>query len=143
MKKLFFLLLFSILFSSCIINQLPQFDHYKSQNPWVSAFKDRVFIKCLEHSYSNSDTILKLIGKTDAFNPYDGIYSYLEKNWKYIDSIGKSIPKNAPTLWLDDYKDHNTYLCNCLHYYESRELDSIAKKEYKKNSKRIKKRLLN
>lgn len=102
-----------------------------ASNAWITAFKDRVFIKCLEHSYTNSDSILLLIGKTDAFNPYDGIYDYLDDHHKVIDSLGKSIPKNIPPLWIEDFKGQNTYLCSCLHYYASPKLDSIAKREYK------------
>jgi hypothetical protein len=54
---------------------------------------------------------------------------------KLIDSLAKAIPKNIPPFWHTDEienKDKNVYMCSCLHYYQSKELDKIAKREYKK-----------
>ncbi|HJV20916.1 MAG TPA: hypothetical protein VJ552_13615 [Sediminibacterium sp.] len=125
--------------SGCSGSHLSRTKVNNASNAWITAFKDRVFIKCLEHSYPNSDSILLLIGKTDAFNPYDGIYDYLDDHHKLIDSLGGSIPKNIPPLWVEDFKGRNTYLCSCLHYYASPKLDAIAKRAYKTHINEIKK----
>jgi hypothetical protein len=133
-------ILFLFFLSGCsAINHVTKTNQDNNYKAWITAFKDRVFIKCLDHSYPKSDSILSIIGRTDAFNPYDGIYNYLDTRFGFIDSLGASVYKKVQPLWLDDFKGRNTYLCNCLHYYSSLELDSIAKAEYKNYIKKLNK----
>lgn len=62
--KSFVLVLVLVLFClySCGKNTFPRFDYNKSENPWITAYKDNMFFSCLKESYKN-DTIFKLIEK--------------------------------------------------------------------------------
>jgi hypothetical protein len=110
----------------------------------MNAFKDNVFITCLYQSYpfEARDSIFWMISKYDLYNPYDGFIDYKIERKKFVDSLGASISKNIPLFWHTDEKENkgkNVYMCTCLHYYKSRELDSIALSEYKKYKKMQKK----
>lgn len=140
MKKNIIIFSSVILALSCNVNKLPRFDYNNGPNPWINAFKDRVFITCLSQSYPKgvSDSIFNLISKYDLYNPYDDFIDYEINNKRFLDSLGASIPKKAPPFWHIDEPDNkgkNVNICNCLHYYASRELDSIAISEYKKVTK--------
>jgi hypothetical protein len=77
------------------------------------------------------------------FNPYDEFLAYKIERKIFLDSLAASIPKKLPTFWhIDEQEDQgkNVYLCACLHYYASRELDSIARIEYEKY-KRVQKKI--
>ena len=106
-----------------------KFDYNKSDNAWINKFKDEMFLSCLKESYK-SDTIFKLIEKKDAFNPYDGVnLENLIKARKLGKELIKNIPK--PQMCENCNNGENYFMSNCLHYYKSIELDSIAKKAYK------------
>lgn len=135
MKKYILVLIF--LGGCSTIRHMSKPNQNNDYKAWITAFKDRVFIKCIDYSYPKSDSILPIIGRKDAFNPYDGIYNYLDVRFELIDSLGRSIPKKMQPLWIDDFKGRNTYLCNCLHYYSSFELDSIAKAEFRIYQKKL------
>ena len=66
MKKL--IILYSILvLTACASKKgYESFDYSNGSNPWVNAFKDKVFTACLRESYRN-DTIFLLIEKEDLF----------------------------------------------------------------------------
>jgi hypothetical protein len=96
----------------------------------TNAFKDRVFFSILQECYKGTDAI-KEIQKRDVGNPYDGIYDPIL--FKKIDSIGKDFAKNIPPPSLCECsKEQNYFMAQALHYYRSRELDSIAKVELQK-----------
>jgi hypothetical protein len=71
MKKSFYLFAAFCLFS-CSNKTYPRFDYNISKNPWIDAFKDHVFFASLNESYK-SDSIITLLQKKNAFNPYDGL----------------------------------------------------------------------
>jgi hypothetical protein len=122
-------LLILFYFCSCSKNTFPKFDYNKSDNPWIDAYKDNVFFSCLKESYKN-DSIFKLIEKKDGLNPYDGLsLEDLEKT-RYL-GINLSTNISKPILCDNCKEGNNYYMANCLHYYISKELDSIAKKAYK------------
>jgi hypothetical protein len=130
MKK-YILILLPLLFSaSCTINSYPKFDYNKSHNPWIDAFKDQVFFTSLEESYK-SDTIMKLIQRKDAFNPYDALSLDAINKAK---QLGIQLIKNMPPPVMCEScgNEKNYFMATALHYYNSRELDSIAKAEFKK-----------
>lgn len=141
MKSLSYRYIIVILFfSSCTVNKLARFNYNNGPNPWINAFKDRVFVKCLEHSYNN-DSIFTMINKIDVYvNPYDAFYLEGDRI-KLLDSLSHSIPLHIPppSGLIEGVDGRNFYLCNCLHYYASKELDSIARKEYKNELKITKK----
>ena len=120
-----------LFFSSCLTTSYPKFDYNISRNPWIDAFKDQVFLSSLKESYK-SDSIFSLIAKKDAFNPYDGLSLEAINKAK---ELGASLVKNMPPpVMCDDCKPGmNYYMANALHYYNSRELDSIANAEFKRH----------
>ncbi|WP_417353294.1 hypothetical protein [Flavobacterium alkalisoli] len=133
-KKILLLLL---VLSSCkptnisTKSQYEKFDYNVSSNPWIVAFKDQAFFSCLRESYSNNDTIFKLIEKRDAFNGYDNLGL---NNITLAKELGKKIVVEMPPPSMCEgcTEGMNSYMANCLHYYNSRELDSIAHVEYEK-----------
>lgn len=134
MKKYKLLFLFiAIGFFSCKTSyRYPKFDFNNGPNPCVNAFKDRVFFSILTEAYKGTDA-LKEISKKDVGNPYDGIYS--PDFFKKIDSIGVAFYSKIPPPELCECeKGQNYFMAQALHFYASRELDSIAKAELTKFS---------
>ena len=124
------IVIFLLIFCSCSKSNYQEFNYNKSANPWITAYKDNVFFACLKESYKN-DSIFKLIEEKDALNPYDGLsLDDLNKTKKLGSNIIKNIPK--PSMCENCKEGVNYYMANCLHYYNSRELDSIVKEAYKK-----------
>jgi hypothetical protein len=116
--------------SSCSKKTYHKFEYNKSENPWVGAFKDKVFFTILKESYKN-DTIFQLIEKKDAFNPYDNLSpDALDQIKELAKDLIKNMPK--PTMCENCKDGENYYMANALHYYSSHELDSIANAAYKK-----------
>lgn len=121
-----------IIVSSCNNNLYPKFDYNKSENPWIDAFKDKVFISALREAYNSDTLIFKLIEKKDALNPYDGLtLDEMEKAEQLGKLLIKKIP--LPAMCESCTSGMNYFMAVSLHYYKSRELDSIAKKLYKKH----------
>ncbi|MES2447559.1 MAG: hypothetical protein V4546_10290 [Bacteroidota bacterium] len=111
----------------------PKFDFNNGPNPCINAFKDRVFMSILKESYKGT-TALTEINKIDLGNPFDGVYDLVLL--KKIGSIGKDFVKKIPlpSLCSDCSEGQNYFMVQALHYYRSRELDSVAKVELKKFS---------
>ncbi len=136
MKKILFCLL--VVTTGCVVtNKKPRFDYVSSgsENPCISAFKDRVFFAILMESYKNTAAFDE-IKKVDVFNPFDGLPFSIQLK---IDSIGKNFVKNMPRPpFCDECKpEQNYYMAQALHFYESRQLDSIAKAELGKYTSEI------
>ena len=131
------LYLFITLFVQSYSNKTYQkFDYNYSKNPWINAFKDQLFFASLKEGF-NSDSIFTLLKKKDAFNPYDWLsLDELEK----AKALGKDLVKKiTPHLMCEDWTPGmNYYMANALHYYNSRELDSIARVYYKQHLKKDK-----
>ncbi|MCD0466251.1 hypothetical protein [Flavobacterium sp. ENC] len=126
-------ILILLCFCSCGKNSYEKFSYTKSNNPWITAYKDNVFFACLKESYKN-DSIYELIEQKDALNPYDGLsLKALNETRKMGQNIVKNMPK--PKMCENCKEGENYYMSNCLHYYASRELDSIAKSAYKEHLK--------
>lgn len=131
--KLYILLIAVCLLLSCSnnVHKRERFNYNTSSNPWIVAYKDNVFYECLKEGYKN-DSIYNLMLQKDLFNPYNEI------PFSQIDSarvLGRKIILNMPpAIFCDDCEvtGKNYISANCLHYYASFELDSIARLEYKK-----------
>lgn len=103
-------------------------------------YKDEVFYACIKEGYQN-DTIFKLMGKKDFFSPLASVNIAEANN---ADILGKKIIQNMPKPIIPLCDDCNqkellkmNYISsNCLNYYASKELDSIARIEYKKHLKK-------
>lgn len=128
MKYTLLLLVITILVS-CGKAPSEKFNYNLSDNPWIDAYKDHAFFACIHESYG--DSIYKIIENKDAFNPFDGLTLDALQSAKYNGSkISKNMPR--PAMCEDCKEGENYYMATCLHYYNSKELDSIAKAEYKK-----------
>ena len=136
MMRKILLLIGLICLAACSKHTFPRFDYNNGPNSWINAFKDRVFFNSLRESYK-SDTIFKLIEKKDAFNPYEGLGPDAINKAKLIaiELVRKMPP---PTMCENCTKDMNYYMANALHFYNSKQLDSIAIQEYKKYLKQMK-----
>ncbi|MFA5556036.1 MAG: hypothetical protein WCY06_05840 [Flavobacteriaceae bacterium] len=118
------------------------FKYGATNNSWITAYKDAVFYSCIREGYKN-DSIWFLMSKEDWFNPYDGI-DFVDIDTAMI--IGKKIIQDLPKetyfnseefFYEKDESKHKNYIsATCLHYYTSRELDSIAKEAFKNEVKR-------
>jgi hypothetical protein len=133
MKKIIILTVLLFL-SSCNKNCYPKFNYNYSINPWIECFKDQVFFSSLRESYKNNPILFKLIEERDALNPYDGLTLVeLEMAKNLGIDLVKKIP--PPSMCEDCKEGDNYYMANCLHYYASSQLDSLAKEKYKEHLK--------
>lgn len=117
-------------------------EYGKVSNSWITAYKDNVFYSCIREGYKN-DTIWLLMDKEDWFNTYDAIdFADIDTaiviGKKIIRDLPKEIYFNSEEFFNEhDESKHKNYISStCLHYYISRELDSIAKEAFKKEVKR-------
>ena len=103
----------------------------------MDVFKDQVFFAALVEAYKSDSLIFKLIKEKDLFNPYDGID--LEEMQKAT-GLGKNLIRNIPppSMCENCPDGMNYYMASSLHYYHSRELDSIAKTYYRLHMKALK-----
>lgn len=126
-----------ILLGSCKSYHRDKFDYINGPNAWINSFKDQMYYECIKEGYQN-DTLMRMIRKVDLLNPYDDIDF---EDIDYARSLGRKIIENMPKPYhCEDCKGHENYVSsNCLHYYASRELDSIAQSAYKKHLKNRKK----
>jgi hypothetical protein len=133
----YFCLVFILYLSSCSNKTFQKFDYNVTKNPWIDAFKDQVFFSAIKESYK-ADSVFKLIQKRDSLNPYDGLSLEAIKKAKFL---GEQLIQNMPPPVMCEAceNDMNYYLANSLHYYISKELDSIAKSEFKKQKQESKK----
>lgn len=134
---IFFLLLTLV---SCKSYNRDKFTYEEKDRAWINAYKYEVFYSCLKEGLKN-DTIFKLMEKKDFFYPYDDIdiderkvASLLGK--KIIENISIPIIPHCDDCDENAEKKKNYISNNCLKYYASRELDSIAKEAYKLHLKR-------
>jgi hypothetical protein len=106
-------------------NNYPKFDYNQSATPCFDAFKDRVFFAILRESYKGT-AAFEEISKRDAFNPYDGLP--FDSRGK-IDSIALAFVRKMPKPAFCDEctKEQNYFMAQALHYYKSKDLDSLVK----------------
>jgi hypothetical protein len=103
---------------------------------WIEIFKDEMFYECIKEGNKN-DTILTLMKKKDLLNISDGGMTFDEV--EIAKKIGKEVIENMPPPFIhldEDVKNLNFISASCLHYYASRELDSIAREAYKRHLKK-------
>ncbi|MDP5201334.1 hypothetical protein [Flavobacterium sp. DG2-3] len=139
MKNIFFFVIICFM-CSCDTYKRNKFEYHfgKKDNEWINMYKTEVFFSCINKGY-NEKSIFDLIEKKDLFVPYEPIYT----EYNNIDTLADKVIKNITKPiypHCDDCteKEKNeilkkNYICaTCLNYYASKELDSIAKKAYKK-----------
>lgn len=134
------------LLSSCTSHKMSKFEyHLNKENTWINTYKTEVFWGCINESYK-SDTLIKIITKKDFINQPEIIadWDIILKANETGQKVSKEIPKPIYPKFEEGDKEafysKNYFLASCLNYYASRELDSIAKLEYKiylKNQKKM------
>ncbi len=116
--------------TACNKNTHPAFEYNRNEKPRMDAFNDRVFFTALREAYSADSSVFLLIEKNDALNPYDGLSAEaLLKADECAKDFIRKMP--APAMCEDCKNGKNYFMASILHYYKSRELESIAKKYYK------------
>jgi len=131
-----------ILFIACLLNSCSIYrknnNSIEIDKNWIETYKTIAFWSCFRESYSN-DSLMKLITKKDFIYQNEVI-----ANWEIIENseiIGKKHAFKIEKLNVypkfeegnkEEFLKKNYFLKNCLNYYASKELDSIATSEYKK-----------
>ena len=149
-KLLIFFVSF-LFFLSCSVSKRPKFTYRSDKNRqkgneqsfYVKRFKDNVFYKCLQYGYGDSLNLKigKLMAQKDLFTLVDE--PFIEEN-SIQDSLSKKIITNLPRPYIhvedeNSIKGKNFIISTCLTYYESKELQIIAQKFYRKKAKQDKK----
>ena len=119
------ILLLSILIVSC----KPLKMNDKEKEAWISAYKSTAFIGCLSQSFGKDfDQFLNKDQSVGA--NFEILYN---SNMKKADSVGNNFAKSI-TIFPEnsDFFGKKIIINNCLFFYKSKELDSIANFEYKK-----------
>lgn len=134
MKSKALLLLF-VCFAACNTYKKDRFSYnYDSEKLWINSYKYEVFYGCMKEGLKN-DSLRIILQNTDLFNPSGEIdFNAIDDARKNGELIILNAPKPFVKLDLGEEnllnKNFNSF--NCLNYFASRELDSIARKEYKK-----------
>lgn len=127
-----------LLITSCTTYKREKFEYRnEDRNVWINTFKSEVFYSCMKEGMKN-DSLYKILKNKDLLNMYEG---FEVKSMDYARNIGEKVIKNMPKPYIKidndekDLKSKNFISYSCLNYYASKELDSIAKIEYKKHLK--------
>lgn len=128
MKKLFLLLLISV---GCNAQkEIPNRQLANNQEEaFVDFFKIQVYCSCLKHGYENKQ-IMELIYKEDLLGGYDGLANDLIQ--EEINTIGKQIASTIKPETYLDFENKKRITATCLNFYNSKDLDSLAKSIYEK-----------
>ena len=134
MKKSIILL--SLIILSCSTQKRDNFKYRNDDKKvWINTFKTVAFNSCLREGFKN-DTIFKLMSEKDLLNSYDVIDDF--RTIDFARELGKQIIIKMPAPYIkidlgEEYLLKKNFISyNCLNYYASKELDSIANSEYKK-----------
>lgn len=138
MKNIFLICVF-LLLNSCKTNYLRQnfnYEEKKSKELWINSYKYEVFYGCIKEGLGN-DSLRIILKDKDLFN------KSLELEFNTIDNarqLGSYIVQNMPKPFIkfenENDLNKNFISYNCLKYYASRELDSIANIEFIKTLKK-------
>ena len=137
-KIFIFSIIGSIFFSCKPIYQREKFSYHfgDKKDEWINTYKMQFFINCLRKGYLN-DTIFKLISEKDLLFHYEPFALQNDQTeklaFKLINNLPRPIYPHTDNEVDDKLETKKNYICaSCLNYYSSKELDSIAKIEYKK-----------
>ncbi len=136
------ILFITLLLTSCSIQRKNKKPIEIDKKNWIETYKTSVFWSCFRESYSN-DSLVKLIAKKDFIYQNEVL-----ADWEIIENseeIGKKQAKSIKKITVypkfeegnkEEFFKKNYFLKNCLNYYVSKELDSIANSEYEKMLKK-------
>lgn len=121
-----FLFALVIFFGACRVSNNPKPNDPEETN-WILAYKTTVFISCMNSSGKD----IRDISKAICFDIIGDI-NYFDR----ADSIGNHLSEKINPSPIIDFEGGKPVTIQCLDYYNSRVLDSIAKSEYKKFRKK-------
>jgi hypothetical protein len=134
MKKL--ILISLLVLVSCKTTQQREHFTYSptEKQVWIDSYKYDVFYGCIKEGAGN-DSLRLILQQKDLFNRNVNVDLAISKQARELGAkIIREMPE--PIIKIDkgeEYlKDKNFISYNCLVYYASRELDSIAHTEYEK-----------
>jgi hypothetical protein len=140
--KIYNIILVVLLICSCSSHKIDGFSYnYQSKDLWVNSYKYEVFYGCIKEGIGN-DSLRIILKDRDLFNPNTDL------DFLTIDNArekGKKIIYDMPDVNIkidkgeEKLKVKNFISFNCLNYYKSRELDSIANNAYEVFYYKIKK----
>jgi len=112
--------------------------HQDEEQSWINSYKYEAFYTCINEGLKN-DSLKIILSKEDLFTPYDGInFSPIDQARQLGQAVARKIPK--PFIKIEKGEEKlagKRYISfSCLNYFASRELDSIAKKQYEISKKR-------
>lgn len=129
MKKIFGFLLICIIGCSTIKKTPKRLSPekqllYNQREGFAHFFKIQVFCDALKKSYQDKE-IFEKIGKEDLLGGYDGIaHSSIQEK---IDSLATKVANSIKPEEYPDFENKKFIMKACLEYYNSKELDSIAR----------------
>ena len=123
----------SLFIFSCDSYKKEKFTYNEQQKEiWINSYKYEVFYGCIEEGIGN-DSLRIILKNKDLFNKNSEVDFIVTNQAR---AYGKRIIEQMPSAGIkidkgeEHLKDKNFISYNCLLYYSSRELDSIAKKAY-------------
>ncbi|OYQ49905.1 hypothetical protein CHU92_00230 [Flavobacterium cyanobacteriorum] len=137
MGKLLILCVFCGLLCCNSIKNNPFTYKQTTKELWIDSYKYEVFYGCIKEGLGN-DSLRILLRNKDLFNPNLELDIETINHARGLGAIFiEKIPQ--PYIKIDKGEEHlrnkNFISYNCLRYYASKELDSIANEEYRKNEK--------
>ncbi|MFA5556034.1 MAG: hypothetical protein WCY06_05850 [Flavobacteriaceae bacterium] len=134
MRVFIIMFISSLFFFSCNSYKRERFTYYEQEKKiWINSYKYQVFYGCIERGIGN-DSLRIILKNKDLFSKNSNV------NFFIIDQAreyGKRIIEEMPDANIkidkgEEYLRNKNFISyNCLVYYASRELDSIANNAYK------------
>jgi hypothetical protein len=119
----------SILFISFSFLSCKSLKINKEKEDWIFAYKSTVFISCLSQSYG--EEFKRILNKEQSIMSNFEILESLKT--ATADSLGVSFASKILSSPKDsDFYKRKVIINNCLYFYNSKILDSIANSEYQK-----------
>jgi hypothetical protein len=117
-RSCFIALIFCITLGACSVQKKQQ------KADWINSYKRQVFISCLnvQNRELSKNDVSESINADILGNTY-----YL----KQADSLGKGFYRLIRPSKILDHNNNRALVNGCLEYYESKQLDSMAKSAYK------------
>jgi len=138
MKKIFLLIIAIIILFSCNTFKRERFKYIQEEKQsWINSYKYEVFYGCINEGLKN-DSLKIILSNKDLFAPNLNIdFFTIDLARELGESIAKKVPK--PSIKIDKGEEKLTskkfISFSCLNYFASRELDSIAKRQYELSKK--------
>lgn len=132
MKTFVFFIVLALI-ASCTSYKRERFSYPNSEkDTWINSYKYEAFYGCIREGLGN-DSLRIILSNKDLFRPnMDMDFVTVDKARAFGKVIAKAMP--PPVIKVDrgeeELRNRNFISYSCLNYFASRELDSVARKEY-------------